>query len=78
MGSVAGLRCASPLTLWLGELKPSTTRTIVDLNMSGLAPVSLMYQNGSLTLHFSFYWATGNIVWDLILGDKSNGVPVGC
>ena len=36
------------------------------------------YQSGSLTLHFSFYWATGNIVWDLIIGDKSNGVPVRC
>jgi len=34
-----------------------------------------MHWSGPLTLHFSFYWTTGDTVWDLVKDDNQVLVP---
>ena len=77
MGSRTGPRCASALTLWLGELGSSTTTTTIEgSDMSDKIIYSPMRSSGSLTLRFSFYWGTKRIVWDLAGGGGDDGAKV--
>jgi len=73
-----GRGSVSLLILRLGGLKSSTTVITVDLNISGGARYSPMYSGGSLMLHFSFYWGTEKIAWDLLAACKDDGAPVRC
>jgi len=73
-----GLSSVSLLIPRLGELKSSTMITIVDLNISGGARCSPVYSSGSPMPHFSFYWGTEKIAWDLLGACKDDGAPVKC
>jgi len=76
-GSATGLRFPSPLTLWLGELKSSTTKYIAGMNTSGRDWVSLDIPDSSLTLYTRFCWGPTKKTWDLWGGgNRANGSGV--
>ena len=70
------LRSPSLVTLWLGESKSSTTRSIKALNTSGRNQVLFNTSGQFADATYSVFWGTSMSVWDLNYGCNADGTKV--